>query len=191
MSEKTIKNLGVAFVTENLARNRYQIYSKVASKEGYEEIADIFMETARNEFFHAKVLFKLLMELCPDQEALEVPATIPIKYSTTEENLKTAIAGEHEEGEVIYPEFADIAEEEGLPLVAAKLRNIGLVEDHHEARYKALLNLLEEDKFFNRDEEVTWVCKKCGFVYKGEKPPEKCPICEHPQAFFERQEDLY
>lgn len=188
---KTIENLGKAFVTENLARNRYEIYSKIAAKEGYQEIADIFMETSGNEYMHAKVLFKMLKELGSDLDALEVPATIPMTCGTTIDNLKESIAGEHDEGEILYPKFADEAEEEGYPLIAAKLRNIGLVEDHHEKRYKTVLALIEENKFFNRDEEVTWVCKKCGFVYKGEKPPEKCPVCEHPQAYFKREEDLW
>ena len=91
----------------------------------------------------------------------------------------------------MYPEFADVADEEGFPVIATRLRNIGLVEAHHEERYRKLLAMVEGDTFFNRSEEITWVCRKCGFVYKGEKPPEVCPICEHPSAYFElSQEDF-
>lgn len=188
---KTLENLAASFVTETLAKNRYEIYAKVAQKEGYQEISDIFTETSRNEFFHAKALFKMIKELAPEVDEIETPASFPLTYGTTIENLKQSIAGEHEEGEVIYPEQANTAEEEGYPEIAARLRNIGLVEDHHEKRYKAVLELLEDGKFFERDEAVTWVCTKCGFVYKGEVPPAKCPICGHPQGYFKREEDLW
>ncbi|MDD6535203.1 MAG: rubrerythrin family protein [Methanosphaera sp.] len=188
---KTIKNLAHAFVGENLARNRYEVYAKVAAKEGYREIADIFMETSANEFQHAKVLFKMLSELGADLDAVDVPASVPLVYGTTLENLQAAINGETEEYEVMYPEAAKDAEEEGHTLYATKLRLIGDVEEHHKERYQKLADYIKEDKFFNRDEEVTWVCKKCGFVFKGEKPPEKCPICEHPQSYFKREEDQW
>jgi len=188
---KTLENLAKAFVGESQARNRYTMYSKIASKEGYEEIADIFLTTAGNEYQHAKVLFKMIQELKGDVDALEIDTGVCLDYGTTEENLASAAAGEHEEADDMYPTFAAVAEEEGLTEIAAKLRNIGLVEEHHEARYRDLLAYVKEGKFFNRDEEVTWVCRKCGFVYKGEKPPEKCPICEHPTAYFERSVDLY
>ena len=188
---KTLENLAASFVTETLAKNRYEIYAKVAKKEGYLEISDIFTETSRNEFYHAKALFKMMKELAPEMDQIETPATIPLTYGSTVENLKTAIAGEHEEGQTLYPEQANTADEEGYPEIAARLRNIGLIEDHHEKRYQAVLDLLEDGKFFNRDEPVTWVCRNCGFVYEGEVPPTKCPICEHPQSYFEREPDLW
>ena len=159
---KTLENLAKAFVGESQARNRYTMYSKIAKKEGYEKIAEIF----------------LLTDVCTT-------------YGTTAENLLSAAEGENEEATSMYPEFADVAEEENFPIIAARLRNIGAVEAHHEARYRQLLALVEGEEFFNRTEEITWVCRKCGFVYKGEKPPEKCPICEHPSAYFElSQEDF-
>ncbi|WP_455645836.1 rubrerythrin [Methanosphaera sp.] len=182
---KTLENLAKAFVGESQARNRYTMYSKIAKKEGYEKIAEIFLLTADNEFQHAKVLFKMIQELKEDKDALNIDTGVCLDYGTTAENLASAAAGENEEATSMYPEFADVAEEEGLPVIAARLRNIGLVEAHHEARYKKLLAMVEGKTFFNRDQEITWVCRKCGFVFKGEKPPEKCPICEHPASYFE------
>lgn len=182
---KTLENLAKAFVGESQARNRYTMYSKIAKKEGYEKIAEIFLITAGNEYEHAKVLFKMIQELKGDTDALTIDTDVCIDYGTTAENLASAAAGENDEATSMYPEFAKVADEEDLPIIAARLRNIGLVEAHHEARYRQLLAMVEGETFFNRDEEVTWVCRKCGFVFKGEKPPEKCPICEHPSSYFE------
>ncbi len=188
---KTLENLSKAFVGESQARNRYTMYSKIAKKEGYEKIAEIFLLTADNEFQHAKVLFKMIQELKEDADCIDIPTSVGFTYGTTAENLKAAAEGENEEATSMYPEFADIADEEGFPVIATRLRNIGLVEAHHEERYRKLLAMVEGDTFFNRSEEITWVCRKCGFVYKGEKPPEVCPICEHPAAYFElSQEDF-
>ena len=188
---KTLENLSKAFVGESQARNRYTMYSKIAKKEGYEKIAEIFLITADNEFQHAKVLFKMIQELKEDKECVDIPTTVGFTLGTTAENLLAAAEGENEEATQMYPEFADVAEEEGFPVIAARLRNIGLVEAHHEERYRKLLAMVEGKTFFNRDTEITWVCRKCGFVFKGEKPPEKCPICEHPSSYFElSQEDF-
>ena len=182
---KTLENLSKAFVGESQARNRYTMYSKIAKKEGYEKIAEIFLVTADNEYQHAKVLFKMIQELKGDTDCIDVPTTVAFTYGTTAENLLAAAEGENDEATSMYPEFADVAEEEGFTAIATRLRNIGLVESHHEARYRKLLAMVEGETFFNRDEEITWVCRKCGFVYKGEKPPEVCPICEHPSSYFE------
>lgn len=188
---KTLENLSKAFVGESQARNRYTMYSKIAKKEGYEKIAEIFLLTAENEYQHAKVLFKMIQELKEDVDCIDIETSVPFTYGTTADNLKAAAEGENEEATSMYPGFADVAEEEDLPIIAARLRNIGLVEAHHEARYRKLLAMVEGKTFFNRDEEITWVCRKCGFVFKGEKPPEKCPICEHPSSYFElSQEDF-
>ncbi|MCD7782116.1 MAG: rubrerythrin family protein [Methanosphaera sp.] len=186
---QTLENLSKAFVGESQARNRYTMYSKIAKKEGYEKIAEIFLLTADNEYQHAKVLFKLIQELKEDTDTITTETDVCLDYGTTAENLKSAAAGEHDEATNMYPEFAKVAEEEGLSKIAAKLRNIGTVETHHEERYLKLLAMVEGNTFFDRDEEVTWVCRKCGFVYKGEKPPEECPICEHPSSYFEKLVD--
>ena len=186
---KTLENLSKAFVGESQAINRYTMYSKIAKKEGYEKIAEIFLLTADNEFQHAKVLFKMIQELKEDIDAVTIDTDVCLDYGTTAENLASAAAGEHDEATSMYPEFADVAEEEGLTAVAARLRNIGKVESHHEERYRKLLAMVEGKTFFERSEEITWVCRKCGFVYKGEKPPEKCPICEHPSSYFEKLTD--
>lgn len=188
---KTLENLSKAFVGESQARNRYTMYSKIAKKEGYEKIAEIFLLTADNEYQHAKVLFKMIQELKEDKDEIEIDTGVCFDYGTTAENLKSAANGENHEANVMYPEFADVAEEEGYPVIAARLRNIGLVETHHEERYKKLLDMVEGKTFFERSEEVTWVCRKCGFVYKGQKPPEKCPICEHPSSYFEVSVDEF
>ena len=187
---KTLENLSKAFVGESQARNRYTMYSKIAKKEGYEKIAEIFLITAGNEYQHAKVLFKMIQELKGDKNEINTETGVCFDYGNTAENLASAAGGENYEANVMYTEFADVAEEEGYNEIAVRLRNIGLVEAHHEARYKKLLEMVEGKTFFDRPEEVTWVCRKCGFVYKGEKPPEKCPICEHPYSYFELAEDF-
>jgi rubrerythrin len=187
---KTLENLTKAFVGESQARNRYTMYSKIAKKEGFEKIAEIFLLTAENEFQHAKVLFGMIQEL-KEEDEITIDTGAPLVLGDTAENLKAAAAGENFETNTMYPEFADTADEEGLPEVATRLRNIGAVEAHHEARYNQILELVETGKFFNRDEEVTWVCRKCGFIFKGEKPPETCPICGHPASYFEVSVDEF
>ncbi len=186
---QTLENLCKAFVGESQARNRYTMYSKIAKNEGYEKIAEIFLITADNEYQHAKVLFKLIQELKGDTNSISTETDVCIDYGTTAENLKSAAAGENEEATSMYPEFSKVAAEEGYDKISCILSNIATVEAHHEARYLKLLAMVEGETFFNRSEEVTWVCRKCGFVYKGEKPPEKCPICEHPSSYFELMSD--
>ncbi|MBE6494000.1 MAG: rubrerythrin family protein [Methanosphaera stadtmanae] len=188
---KTLENLAKAFVGESQARNRYTMYSKIAKKEGYEKIAEIFEITAGNEHQHAKVLFKMIQELKENEEPIQIDTDVCTTYGTTAENLKSSAEGENDEATSMYPEFADVAEEEGFPVIAARLRNIGKVEAHHEARYRQLLAMVEGETFFKRDTEVTWVCRKCGFVYVGQEPPAKCPICEHPASYFEVETDIF
>lgn len=187
--KKTLENLSKAFIGESQARNRYTLYSKTAKKEGYEQLADIFLVTADNEREHAKWLFKLIQELKEDSgedlEALTVEAEAPLVLGTTADNLIAAIAGEHYEYSEMYPEFADVAEEEGLEDIAVRLRAIGRAEEHHEDRYKKLLGEVEAGTMFKKDEEVKWVCRKCGYVHTGIEPPEKCPACDHPTKYYE------
>ncbi len=188
MSE-TIKNLAKAFIGESQARNRYTMYSKVAKKAGFEQIADIFLVTADNEREHAKWNFQMLKQLRKklkfEEEEIHVDAAAPLVLDDTIANLKAAIAGEHYEQTIMYPEFADIAEKEGHPKIAARLRAIGRAEVHHEERYEKLLAIVENKTVFKKSEKVQWVCRKCGYVHEGERPPDTCPCCSHPHNYFE------
>lgn len=187
--QNTIKNLTRAFIGESQARNRYTFYSKVAKKEGYEQIAEIFLITADNEKEHAKRLFEHINELKEQigekLDEITVEATAPTVYGTTTDNLKAAIAGEHYENTEMYPSFADIAEKEGLIEIATRLRAISKAEEHHKERYKKLLKEVEGGTVFKKDEEVTWVCRECGYVHIGKTPPEKCPSCDHEKSYYQ------
>ena len=184
---ETEKNLMKSFAGESQARNRYTYFAGVARKEGYVQIANIFEETANQEKEHAKRFFKLL-----EGGPLEITATFPAgKIGTTAENLKAAAEGENEEWEEMYPEFAQVAEDEGFTAIAAIFRNIATVEAEHEKRYRTLLARVEAGKVFERDEEIMWQCRNCGFIYKGKTAPKACPACAHPQAFFEEMKTNY
>jgi len=185
--EKTLKNLAKAFIGESQARNRYTFYAKVARKEGFEQISQIFLVTADNEKEHAKRLFEHLSELADSKklEEVNVEAATPTAYGTTVENLKAAIAGENYEHTKMYPEFAAVAEKEGLPKVAARMRAIAKAEEHHEERYMKLLKEVEAGTVFKKKEKVWWVCLECGYVHYGEEPPENCPSCNHPRSYFQ------
>ncbi len=181
---KTLENLIKAFIGESMARNRYTFYAKVAKEEGYVYIQRVFLETAENEKEHAEVLFDFIQKLRGDVSSIEVEAEVPLIIGTTVENLKSAIEGEHYERTKMYPEFARIAEEEGFNEIAARLRAIARAEEHHESRYRALLEAIENGTYFRRDEEVEWICLECGYVHKGREPPEKCPSCGHSKAYY-------
>jgi len=186
--KKTLENLSKAFIGESQARNRYTLYSKIAKNEGYVQISDIFLITADNEREHAKWLFRMIQDLKKefgDVDAVTVEAEAPLVMATTPENIKAAIAGEHYENSEMYPGFADIADEEGLDDVAVRLRAIGKAEEHHEARYKKLLDIVESGTVLTKDHEVKWVCTKCGYVHTGTKPPLKCPACDHESKYYE------
>ncbi len=184
--KKTIENLAKAFIGESQARNRYTFYSKIAKKEGFEQISEIFLVTAENEREHAAWLFKLINKLKGNEmDEIKVEASVPTVLGTTAENLKAAIAGENYENTKMYPEFADVAEEEGYPEIAKRLRAIAKAEKHHEERYKKLLKEVEEGSVFKKDKEVYWVCRECGYVHFGTEPPEKCPSCDHEKSFYE------
>jgi len=190
----TIKNLAKAFAGESQARNRYTFYAKIAKKEGFEQIAEIFLTTAENEREHAKWLFRLIDELKQKSgdnfNEITVEAAIPATLGDTTKNLKTSIDGENYEHAKMYPEFADIAEKEGFPEIAQRLRAIAIAEKHHEERYKKLLEEIEKNTVFKKEEKVYWICRKCGYMHEGQEPPEKCPSCDHPKNYFESEYKL-
>ncbi len=187
--KQTIENLAKAFIGESQARNRYAMYAKTAKKEGYEQIAEIFMITADNEREHASKLFAMIQDLKAklgeNLEEIKVEAGAPTIYGTTAENLKAAISGENYEYTTMYPEFAETALSEGLPEVAARLKAIAKAEEHHEERYKKILKEVEAGTVFKKDQEVWWVCRECGYHHFGTEAPKKCPSCDHEQAFYQ------
>ena len=186
--EKTMENLAKAFIGESQARNRYTLYSKIAKKEGYEQLSEIFLKTADNEREHAKWSMRMingLKEKGEVPEAIIVGADAPTTLGTTVENLMASIAGENEEHTRMYPKFADTADKEGLTDIAKRLRAIGQVEKHHEERFTKILETIEDTKVFKKDTEVEWVCRVCGYVHTGMEPPEKCPSCDHPTKHFQ------
>ena len=178
---RTEKNLLAAFAGESQARNRYSFFASTAKKEGFEQIAAIFIETADNEKEHAKVFFKHLQGGMP-----EITASYPAGViGTTSQNLLASAEGEKAEWGAIYPEFAQTAEEEGFPEVAESFRQIAKVEAYHERRYRKLLENVEKKKVFNREKKVKWKCRNCGYVIECDEAPEKCPACQHPQSHYE------
>jgi len=189
--KKTLENLTKAFIGESQARNRYTYYAKVAKKEGFEQIAEIFLQTADNEKAHAKRLFEHIQELKENNEEIKVEAVAPTVYGTTKENLKAAIAGEHYENTEMYPEFAETAEEEGLSDIAVRLKSISKAEEHHENRYIKLLEQVENNTVFKKDEEIQWLCRECGYTAMGTEPPEKCPSCDHPRSYYQVKCEQY
>ncbi len=184
---KTEQNLLKAFAGESQARMRYDYFASQAKKEGLEQIAGIFAETALNEKEHAKRFFKFL-----EGNMVEITATFPAgKIGTTLENLKASADGENEEWTELYPEFAKIAQEEGFKEVALVFNLIAKVEKAHEERFRTLYNNIEEGKVFKRGDKVTWKCRNCGFLHEGTVAPNMCPACQHPQAYFEIKEMNY
>ncbi len=173
---KTEQNLMAAFAGESQARNKYTYYASKAKKDGYEQIAAMFEETALNEKEHAKIWFKLLHDG-------EVPSTV--------ENLKDAAAGENYEWTNMYPEFAKVAKEEGFDKIAYLFEAVGKIEQEHEARYKKLLENVEGELVFSRDGDKIWKCRNCGHIVVGKQAPEMCPVCSHPKSFFEIKAENY
>jgi rubrerythrin len=177
----TEKNLLTAFAGESQARNRYTYYASQAKKEGFEQMAAIFAETADQEKEHAKRLFKFL-----EGGEAQVTASFPAgKIGTTLENLKAAAAGEHYENTEMYPNFAKVAEQEGFAEVAAIFKMIAVAEKRHEDRYVKLAKNITDDVVFKRPSPQRWVCRNCGYVHEGPGAPKVCPACAHPQAHFE------
>jgi len=184
---KTEQNLLKSFAGESQARMRYDYFTSQAKKEGLEQIAAIFAETALNEKEHAKRFFKFL-----EGSMVEITATYPAgKIGTTLENLKASADGENEEWTELYPEFARVAEEEGFREIAAAYKMIAKVEAAHEDRFRTLYNNLEEGKVFKRGDKVVWKCRNCGFIHEGTAAPKMCPACLHPQSYFEIKETNY
>jgi rubrerythrin len=184
---RTERNLLTAFAGESQARNRYTFFASVAKKEGYEQIGAIFTETAANEKEHAEVFFKYL-----EGGPVEITATYPAgKIGATAENLEAAAAGEKEEWSILYPDFAGIAEEEGFVDVAESFREISEVEEHHERRYRKVLENIRTGRVFTREKPVLWHCRNCGYIHEGATAPESCPACRHPQAYFELWAEMY
>lgn len=184
---RTEQNLLKSFAGESQAKNRYEFFAKVAKKEGYEQISAFFAETAMQEQQHAKEFFKFM-----EGGVVEITASYPAGViATTAENLKAAAEGENEEWTDLYPEFARIAEEEGFKKIATAYKLIAKVEAEHEKRYRKLLENLETGKVFEREEKVKWVCRKCGHVHESAKALKNCPICGHPEAYFEIEQTNY
>ena len=171
---KTEKNLLEAFAGESQARNKYTYFASVAKKAGYEQIAALFLKTAENEKEHAKLWFKALGGL-----------------GDTEENLKAAAEGENYEWTDMYERMAKEAEEEGFPELAAQFRGVSEIEKHHEERYRKLLQNVEEKKVFEKSGVTVWECRNCGHIVVGTKAPDVCPVCNHPQSYFEVHEENY
>lgn len=184
---ETEKNLLAAFAGESQARNRYTYFASVAKKEGYEQIAAIFQETADNEKEHAKRFFKLL-----EGGDVEIQASYPAGLiGNTAENLEAAADGELMEWGEIYKDAAKVAREEGFENIAIQFDEIAKVEKHHEARYRKLLENITNNSVFEKGQTVTWHCRNCGYVLEGEKAPKKCPACDHPQSFFQLKAENY
>ncbi|GIM29104.1 rubrerythrin [Clostridium polyendosporum] len=181
---RTSENLMKAFAGESQARNRYTYYASVAKKEGYVQISNLFIETAENEKEHAKVFFKFLNESLKG-ETVEIYASYPVGLGDTKANLLAAANGENEEWTELYPKFAEIAAKEGFPAIATAFRKIADVEKHHEARYRKLLNNIENDTIFKKESVVEWKCNNCGYIHQGASAPQVCPACAHPQGYFE------
>jgi len=178
---KTEQNLLKAFAGESQARNRYTFFASKAKKEGFEQIAAFFEETAAQEKEHAKLFFKFLQG-----GMLEITATFPAGViGSTAENLLASAEGEHEEWDLVYPEFAAIAEVEGFPKIAEAFKLVAAVEKRHEERYRKLLQNIEKNEVFNRSDKMSWACRNCGYLHNAENAPEMCPCCDHPKAFFE------
>ncbi len=173
---KTFKNLLEAFAGESQARNKYTYFASKAKKEGYEQIAEIFLQTADNEKEHAKLWFKAL-------NGGEVPST--------PENLLSAAMGENGEWTEMYKRMAKDAREEGFMELAFAFEQVGEIEKSHENRYRKLLKNLEDQQVFTKNEETYWRCRNCGFIYKGTSAPQVCPVCKHPQSYFELEKENY
>ncbi len=172
---KTEANLMAAFAGESQARNKYTYYASKARKEGLNQIAELFEETANNEKEHAKIWFKLLHD----------------GIGSTEENLADAAAGEHYEWTDMYASFAQTAKEEGFDKIAFLFNAVAKIEKHHEERYMKLLQNIKDGVVFKREEKQYWICENCGHIHYGEKAPEVCPVCEHPKAFFSIRAENY
>lgn len=180
-NSETLQCVINAFAGESQARNRYTFYAKQAKKDGYEQISEIFLNTAENEKEHAKLFYKQI----PIYEHYKVTGAYPYFMGNTLENLKAAAAGEKEEWEIIYKQSANIAKEEGFDEIANLFLGILQIEKHHSHRFEILAYEIENDSIFKKEEQAQWICRKCGHILISKTAPLKCPVCSHPQAYFE------
>ena len=184
---QTEQNLLKAFAGESQARNRYTFFASKARKDGFEQVAAFFEETAEQEKEHAKLFFKFL-----EGGMVEIIAAFPAGViGSTVENLLASANGEHEEWDLIYPEFARIAEKEGFANIADAFKLVVVAEKAHEERYRKLLQNIENGEVFKRANNEAWACRNCGYVHSGKESPDTCPCCQHPQAYFELKADNY
>ncbi|NLB52918.1 MAG: rubrerythrin family protein [Syntrophomonadaceae bacterium] len=190
---KTAENLLKAFAGESQARNRYTYYASIADKEGYKQMRNIFIETADNEKEHAKRFWKFLLEGIEGElpVMIEITADFPVAQGSTLNNLKYAAGGEREEWSDLYPAFAQVADEEGFPEIAAAFRMIAKAEVAHEIRFNKLADNIENGTVFKKGENIKWKCGNCGYIHEGDSAPELCPACIHPQAHFEVFAETY
>lgn len=189
-NSKTFQNLMNAFAGESQARNRYQMYAKIAKKEGWSNIAAVFEETAGNEYYHAKEFYTLLVDMVGEDnlpEMMEVNASYPVARKSTHDNLLYAAAGEAEEV-TMYMDFANTAKEEGFDKAYTKFKTISAVEAHHSDRYKKLAELLKTEQLLSKTEKTSWKCMKCGHIHVGPSAPKMCVICDHSEGHFEKYE---
>lgn len=184
---KTEQNLLKAFAGESQVRTRYAMYASIAKKEGYEQIAEIFLQTASNEYEHAKLFYRRLKG-----REVEITASYPAGIiGDTIKNLEAAANGEGDEADVLYPEFAKTAAEEGFNEISALFTKIAKIEKNHQKRYLKLLDNVKNQKVFKREEEREWVCRECGYIHYGKEAPKECPVCAHPQAFYQLHVETY
>jgi len=192
---QTVENLAKAYAGESMARNMYISFSKIAKKEGFEQIAEALQLTADNEREHASWTSKLINALnagaAENFDEIKIEAAVSTSLGSTAANLEAAIAGEHYEATTMYPEFADVADSEGLPEIAKRLRAIGVAEAHHEEKNKMMLAQVEAGTVFKKDRKVEWVCRECGYVHVGEEPLERCPACDHDRAYYQLRCEKY
>lgn len=190
-NSETAKNLMKSFAGESQARMRYTYYASVARKEGFRQIEEIFLETAENEKEHAKLFMKELIKNGINEETIEITAGYPVCYSDTTKNLECAANGENEEWTELYPNFAKVADEEGFCEIAKTFRNVAKVEKRHEERYRKLWKNVKEHTFFKKEGKVFWKCRNCGHIMESIMAPEKCPVCDHGQEYFEIWQENY
>jgi rubrerythrin len=185
---KTLECVARAYLGESQARNRYTFYAKIAAEEGYEQMAALFRETADQEKEHAKKLFGIMQDLKKKEHVTELKIDgvgVPMDFGTTLENLKAAAGGERYENQIMYPEFAKIAESEGNKDIAVGFNTIKSAEIHHEERYNKLIAVVENKTVFKKEEKTWWVCRECGYMIEATEPPKKCPLCGKPESFYQ------
>jgi rubrerythrin len=192
---KTLEGLLAAFVGESQARNRYSMYASSARKEGYELISAVFTETAEQEREHASWFYTMIgnvrIRLNLPDERFTVETEVPVLRKTTAENLKAAMAGETHEYTEMYPAIANQARSDGFPEIGARIDAIALAEKHHAERYGKLYAVLDNKTIFEKSDNEFWVCRQCGYVHYGKRPPESCPSCGHAKAFFQLMNETY